>query len=67
MQTPTATSNCESFSKGTTYTTDKFTYKNKVAVYECSTSGKRIIVSNGIPNHSITQGNPNSPCEIPWY
>ncbi len=43
------------------------TVLNKVAVYECPTSGKRIIMSNGIPDHEITQGNPNSPCETNWF
>ena len=34
--------------------------------YECPSSGLRIVVSNGIPDHDITMGNPNSPCVIPW-
>ena len=39
---------------------------NEVAIYTCPTSDLRIIVSNGIPDHDLTQLNPNGPCEIFW-
>ena len=39
---------------------------NDVTVYECPTSDLRIIISNGIPDHDVYQGNPNTPCEKNW-
>jgi hypothetical protein len=39
---------------------------NQVKIYKCETSGKRVIISNGIPDHAVTQGNPNSPCQKNW-
>ena len=39
---------------------------NEVEINVCPESGKRIIKSNGIPDHTVTQGNPNYPCEINW-
>eukprot|EP01095_Lingulamoeba_sp_RSL-Kostka_P006109 TRINITY_DN188_c0_g1_i1.p1 TRINITY_DN188_c0_g1~~TRINITY_DN188_c0_g1_i1.p1 ORF type:complete len:327 (-),score=123.63 TRINITY_DN188_c0_g1_i1:229-1209(-) len=66
--TPSASSNCESWSNGNTYIYPSgFNYGNEVQWYECPSSQKRIVVSNGIPNHDVIVGNPNSPCEIPWY
>ena len=32
--------------------------------YECPSSKVRIIRSNNIPNHDVTIGNPNVPCDI---
>ena len=37
---------------------------NDVKIYQCPTSDKRVIISNAIPDHSVQQNNPNSPCEI---
>ena len=39
---------------------------NVVDIYKCPTSKKRIIISNGIPDHTVKQGNSNIPCEIRW-
>jgi len=39
---------------------------NDMTVYTCPTSEKRVIVSNGIPDHTVKQGNNNAPCEINW-
>jgi len=66
---PAASSYCESsMSTGNEYAYPSgFTYRNKVAEYSCPVSEKRIIVSNNIPNHAVTLGNPNSPCETPFY
>ena len=59
---------CLSFERGQTYAYPAdFAIKNKMAQYDCPTSNKRFIVSNGIPNHEVTQANPASPCEIPWH
>lgn len=41
--------------------------KNKVQYYICPTSGRRVIQSNSIPDHSIKQGNDNIPCERLTY
>ena len=35
-------------------------------IYKCPSSNKRIIKSNGIPNHDIVIWNPNQPCEQFW-
>lgn len=39
---------------------------NKVTIYTCSENNKRIILSNGIPDHNVRQANPNFPCETNW-
>jgi hypothetical protein len=39
---------------------------NEVTIYTCNESNKRIIISNGIPDHDIRQANPNIPCETNW-
>jgi len=39
---------------------------NKVEIYTCKESKKRIIISNGIPDHGVKQGNSNIPCETNW-
>ena len=39
---------------------------NQVQIYKCSTSNKRIILSNGIPNHDVTLQNRVAPCEVNW-
>ena len=39
---------------------------NEVEIYVCPMSGNRIIKANGIPDHTVTQGNPNYPCEVNW-
>mmetsp|Transcript_13854 Transcript_13854/g.20227 ORF Transcript_13854/g.20227 Transcript_13854/m.20227 type:complete len:853 (+) Transcript_13854:118-2676(+) len=41
--------------------------ENYVKHYECPASGRRVIVSNGIPNHSTFLGSPNLPCEKYWH
>lgn len=35
---------------------------NEVEIYSCPTSGKRVIIANGIPDHDVTLANPNVPC-----
>jgi len=35
-------------------------------MFECPNTGKRVIKSNGLPDHDITIANPNDGCEIPW-
>ena len=35
--------------------------------YECPSSKVRIIRSNNIPNHDVTIGNPNVPCDVPYH
>ena len=63
FNTPTAfTGQCESsWTMPNTYAyPDDFTYLNLVQWYECPSSGLRISVSNGIPNHDVTIGNPNT-------
>lgn len=35
-------------------------------IYQCPSSGKRVIISNGIPNHDLTLQNDVGPCEINW-
>jgi len=49
-----------------TYPDDFQGVVNQVDIYQCPTSGKRIIISNGIPDHDVVKGNPNSPCEKQW-
>ena len=39
---------------------------NKIEIYICEQSDKRIIISNGIPDHGVTVGNNMQPCEIPY-
>ncbi len=39
---------------------------NDVKIYQCAASRMRVIIANGIPDHTVVQGNPNSPCEIMW-
>lgn len=39
---------------------------NDVTTYTCPASEKRVIVSNGIPDHIVSLGNNNLPCEINW-
>merc|ERR1712130_304269 len=67
------TGRCLNFSKGgqcgTTYnypedfkTSSNEAVLNEVTHYECASEGKRIIISNGIPDHSIHQNNPHEPC-----
>lgn len=36
---------------------------NEVEIYTCPESDSRVIVSNAIPDHTLTQNNPNRPCE----
>ena len=43
-----------------------FPIANQVSHYVCPSSGLRIIESNGIPDHDIVVGNPNSPCTQDW-
>ena len=65
VRTPTRSSTCENWSSGNSYSLP-FQIENKYAHYQCPDSNKRIFVSNGIPNHSVTQANPNAACELPW-
>ena len=39
---------------------------NQVQIYQCPSRGKRVLVSNGIPDHSVTMQNRNGPCEFNW-
>jgi len=39
---------------------------NEVVVYTCPTSDKRIIVSNGIPDHDVSARRQSKPCEYNW-
>lgn len=39
---------------------------NSVSIYVCPTSDKRVIISNGIPDHDLEMSNDNEPCEINW-
>ena len=39
---------------------------NEVEIYRCPSRGKRVIISNGIPNHEVTLQNRNAPCEFHW-
>ena len=49
-----------------TYPTDFDGILNQVQIYKCTTSNKRIIISNGIPNHDVTLQNRIAPCEVNW-
>jgi hypothetical protein len=44
-----------------------FTYKTKWIRKRCPTTGVRVIVTNGVPNHKVTMGFESRPCEVPWY
>eukprot|EP00588_Corethron_pennatum_P013768 CAMPEP_0194271594 /NCGR_PEP_ID=MMETSP0169-20130528/5336_1 /TAXON_ID=218684 /ORGANISM="Corethron pennatum, Strain L29A3" /LENGTH=1088 /DNA_ID=CAMNT_0039013977 /DNA_START=145 /DNA_END=3411 /DNA_ORIENTATION=- len=64
---------CMNWVKGKSYTyPDDFKDASDVAIlnvvdiYKCPTSKKRIIISNGVPDHTVKQGNGNIPCEIRW-
>mmetsp|Transcript_16509 Transcript_16509/g.37941 ORF Transcript_16509/g.37941 Transcript_16509/m.37941 type:complete len:154 (+) Transcript_16509:465-926(+) len=48
------------------YPTDFDGLTNQVAIYTCPTSDKRVIISNGVPDHTVTIYNPNTLCEINW-
>ena len=39
---------------------------NQVQIYQCPARDKRVIISNGIPNHGVTLQNRNGPCEVNW-
>jgi hypothetical protein len=39
---------------------------NKAEIYVCPSSRKRVIISNGIPDHSVTLQNNLAPCEVNW-
>ena len=43
-----------------------FDILNKVEIYTCPSSGKRVILSNGIPDHKVTLQNNMAPCEVNW-
>lgn len=59
---------CQSFRNGNTYKyPEDFTYLNAFVIWKCPNSKKRIIVSNGVTDHSVTQGNPNPMCRVPWW
>ena len=40
--------------------------RNEVSIYVCPTSDKRVILSNAIPDHSVTMFNTAVPCEVKW-
>lgn len=62
------TDSCLGFTTGNTYLyPDDFPILNSRTWYECPESGVRIVVSNNIPDHDVTIGNPNAPCVIPWH
>ena len=69
FETPTAVgSDCEAFSAGNSYAyPNDFSVLNSAEWYTCSTSGRLILTSNGIPDHDVNVNNPNNPCEIPWF
>ena len=35
-------------------------------MFQYPSCGKRVIVSNGIPSHSVIFQNPREPCEVRW-
>lgn len=39
---------------------------SKVEIYQCPDSGKRVMISNGIPDHKVTLQKNNAPCEVNW-
>jgi len=46
---------------------DDFAILNEVTVYRCAAAGKRVIISNGIPDHDLTiEQNHDGICEIPY-
>jgi len=60
----------QNWTKGTTYQYNAENFENilnEVEHYECTDWNKRIIISNGIPDHEVTLGNNNLPCENKWY
>jgi len=60
----------ELWQKGLTYEYNAENFENilnKVEHYECEGWNKRIIISNGIPDHEVTLGNNNAPCEYEWF
>ena len=46
-----------------TYPDDFGDILNQVAIYQCPSSKKRVVISNGIPNHDVILQNRNAPCE----
>mmetsp|Transcript_1845 Transcript_1845/g.5111 ORF Transcript_1845/g.5111 Transcript_1845/m.5111 type:complete len:275 (-) Transcript_1845:243-1067(-) len=62
-----AKTECEGFQQGTYAYPSDFRILNDVAWYVCPDSGKRIVQSNGIPDHNVTVGNPNDSCVTPWH
>lgn len=48
-----------------TYPSD-FTVLNEVEIYQCPNSGKRVIISNGIPDHDVITYMDKGICEINW-
>jgi len=39
---------------------------SKVEVWKCPSENKRVIISNGVPDHDVTIYNSNALCEINW-
>ena len=65
-------SECNDFTWGNTYTyPEDFKVKNAHQWYSCSTIGKRTVVSNGIPTHSVSiypeYGNNYTACAVPFH
>jgi hypothetical protein len=68
FQAPSSGECMSGWSKGGTYQypSDFENILSEVKIYVCPTSERRVIVSNGIPDHDVVQGNKNSPCEKKW-
>lgn len=49
-----------------TYPDDFGDILNNSTIYRCANKGKRVIISNGVPNHSLTLQNNRGICEVNW-
>mmetsp|Transcript_13078 Transcript_13078/g.36191 ORF Transcript_13078/g.36191 Transcript_13078/m.36191 type:complete len:850 (+) Transcript_13078:53-2602(+) len=49
-----------------TYPDDFGGILNQVEIYQCPSRNKRVIISNGIPDHDVTLQNPLAPCQTNW-
>jgi hypothetical protein len=60
---------CQAFSTGQSYSypRDFGGLENAFGIWRCPTAKKRVLVSNGITDHDVKQGNPNTMCAVPWY
>ena len=41
-------------------------FANEAKIYRCPARNKRVIISNGIPDHQVTLQNKKGPCVINW-